>query len=135
MGAELVIHLLKACNTAIAATAIMVLLMYIPALVSGFRSTPRSRAWFLILGICLTWGGACATYGYLAALYWLAEQEPVLSHAPPLPIRFIWISLLLAGGAIHIAAAQRERLGVGRGFAVWTCSVLVFIAITTLLGS
>ncbi len=145
MISPVVLDLLQALHTGIAITAVSVLLMYVPALMHGIRPgpaesvvpgdsqhfRPRSRAWFLILGICMTWFGALCSYGWLAFLYWTTHIEPIAQSPSPILLRIGWLAMLLTGGAIHISAAQRERLGVWPTFIGWSSLMAAAVLIMT----
>jgi hypothetical protein len=112
----------KALNTAAFVTACAIWGFYLPALVRGLRQRPVSRAWFLILGILLTWAGIAVLYGATGFLQWFHFVDPLASPTP-VPIRLIYLVLALAGGAIHVSAAYREKFGVARTFLLWCAGV------------
>lgn len=118
--------LLKGLHTSVAATAAVIVALYLPALWHGLRQALKNRSWFLMLGIICAWAGTASLYGWLAMLYWLHDIEPVLQTNTPLPLRLAWLAMMLTGGAIHIACTQRERLGVWPTFWLWSGAVAAF---------
>lgn len=130
---RLLAELVKALNTSAVATALGIWCVYLPALVRGVRQRPVSRAWFLILGILLTWAGIAVVYGATAYLQWFHFVDPLASPTP-LEFRLLYLALALTGGAIHLSAAYREKLGVGRTFALWSVAVAGSCMLMILLG-
>lgn len=124
---------IKALNTSALATAVAIWCIYLPALVRGLRQRPVSRAWFLILGILLTWAGIAIVYGATAFLQWGHYTDPLVSPTP-MEFRLLYLVLALTGGAIHLSAAYRERWGVGRTFVMWSAAVACACLLMILLG-
>lgn len=131
--AHLLAELFKALNTAALGTAGVIWGIYLPAMWRGVRRRPVSHAWFLVLGILLTWLGIAVIYGVTAWLQWAHYVDPLDSPTPNL-VRLLYLVLALAGGAIHIAAAYRERLGIVRTFALWSGVVACSCLLMVLLG-
>lgn len=124
---------LKSMNTAVAITAILILCLYLPAMAQGLKQRPISRAWFLMAGILLTWLGLLFAYGSLSVMYWIQGIEVVYSQIP-VAMRIAYLLFALVGGAIHIAAAQREQMGIVSTFAVWIGCMVAFVGVITLAG-
>ena len=115
--------LLKGLHTSVALTAITIVVLYVPALWDDLRQEPKSRSWFLMLGIICTWLGTAGLYGWLTLLYWQHDVGPALQGNTPVVLRLIWLAMMLTGGAIHIACTQRARLGVWPTFSIWSLAI------------
>lgn len=130
---HLLAELFKALNTCAFLTACTIWYYYLPALARGLRQRPVSRAWFLIFGILLTWAGIGVVYGATGFLQWFHYVDPLASPTP-IPFRLLYLALSLAGGAVHVSAAYRERLGVALTFMLWSagmaiaCVLMIFLA-------
>lgn len=126
-------ELFKALNTTAVATACVIWGIYLPAMVRGLRERPVSRAWWLLFGILLTWAGIAVFYGTTAWLQWGHYTDPLVSTVPN-PVRLLYLVLALSGGAIHVSAAYRERLGVVRTFLLWSAGVACACVLMILFG-
>lgn len=133
LEAHFLAELFKALNTAAFGTACVIWGIYTPALVRGIRQRPVSRAWFLVLGVLLTWAGIAVIYGMMAYLQWFHITDPLVSPTPN-PVRLMYLALALVGGAIHVSAAYRERFGVVRTFAFWCGGLALACALMVVLG-
>jgi hypothetical protein len=132
LWAEELGSLLKALNTVAAITALTVILNYGRAFFVGLSQRPPTRAWFLILGIVLTWSGFLLVYGTLAVMMWADVIQPQIGTSAPIGVRLSYLALALAGGAIHIAAAWRDRLGVLRTFVLWSFGIAILVGLMML---
>jgi hypothetical protein len=139
-------NLLRALGTAEALIATLVLCWYIPPVISGFRQRPVPRATFLMAGIVSAWVGTFLFYVISSVLYWAvgAVPTPVASilsfrwRSPGIDAtleaaRLSWLLFWLSGGSIHIAAAQRAHLGVGRTYLVCIGTILAATILMTIL--
>jgi hypothetical protein len=55
-------------------------------------------------------------------LQWFHYVDPLASPTP-VPVRLAYLALALAGGAIHVSAAYREKFGVARTFLLWSAGM------------
>lgn len=115
---------IKALDTAIVVTALVILHIYVPTLTHLMRTRPVPKAAFLLLGIIMTWIGALVVYADIAIKLWLHQAAAAAGNAS-IATRLVYLILFLTGGAIHIAASQRERHGVLASFIAWSAMVAV----------
>lgn len=110
--------LINAAQFCLFITALGILLLYLPYIEKEY--TQKTRSWFLMSGICLTWSGTTHGTGWLIT-QWIATS-PVLAAPPsnvPFSGRIIWLSLLLIGGTIHISAGLRYWIHPAVTVAFW----------------
>lgn len=121
--------LIKALDTACVLTALMILFIYAPTLRHMLREGEKGS--LLLLGIVTTWIGMLFLYGDITVKLWWHEQAAASGLAPTAS-RLTYLTLVLTGGAIHIAAAGRHRYGVARSFCAWSLSIAAIVAVVVI---
>jgi hypothetical protein len=126
--------IIKAVDTALVVTAIVILCQYVPTLWYLMRKKPLPNSVFLMTGIIVTWIGALVIYSEISIKLWFDTDAAAVGMAS-IAARMFYLILFLTGGAIHIAAAQRERYGIPLAFFGWSSAMAVLMLTIILIDS
>lgn len=121
---------LKAIQTGVALTALVLVLLCGNGIIRHWRAKPRHE------GLAMAWGIFLIALAVLLPTWWQMEQYWLkgansFASAPPI-YRLLFNTLFLTGGAIFVSLAQPAPVPRGVAFVVWSALVAAIVLVIAL---